>query len=280
MTSMTSILARLGKSFRYGAEMLVRICALAERRCALCRNPFFPEQGENVRSRLFCPSCRPLMMRREAGFCPHCGEPSAVPDAPLVPCGECLRKLPPWNDFLFYGIYEGALRELILKAKFGGSISALDVLGHLLAERCADHYSSAMLPQVVIPVPLHTSRLRERGLDQCLELARPVAKALGIPLYADVLRKVLATRPQEGLSRERRCELHQPFAASPEVNGLRILLLDDVCTTGSTLKRAAECLLEAGAFSVDVAVLARASRHSGSMDSKSGTGKGGSLSLP
>lgn len=277
---MTSVLVRLGKNLRYGAEMLARICGLTECRCALCREPFFPEKGKDVRTSLFCPSCRPLMAHREAGFCPYCGEPSAVPDAPLVPCSECLRKLPPWNDFLFYGIYEGALRELILKAKFGGSISALDVLGQMLAERCAEHYASAMLPQVVVPVPLHMSRLRERGLDQCLELARPVAKALDIPLYSNVLRKVLATRPQEGLSRERRCELHQPFAASPEVNGLRILLLDDVCTTGSTLMRAAECLLEAGAFSVDVAVLARASRHSISMDSKSGTGKGGSLSLP
>jgi len=277
---MTSVLARLGKSFRYGAEMLVHICALAERRCALCREPFFPEQGEDIRKSLFCPSCRTLIARREAGFCPHCGEPSSVPDAPLVPCGECLRKLPPWNNFLFYGIYEGALRELILKAKFGGSISALDVLGQLLAERCAEHYASAMLPQVVVPVPLHTSRLRERGLDQCLELARPVAKALDIPLYADVLRKVMATRPQEGLSRERRCELHQPFTASPEVDGLCILLLDDVCTTGSTLMRAAECLLEAGALSVDVAVLARASRHSTPEVSKSDTGKGESLSLP
>ncbi len=202
------------------------------------------------------------MKRREAGYCPHCGEPSAIADAPLVPCGECLRKLPPWNDFLFCGIYEGALRDLILSAKFGGSLSSLDALGRMLAERCAEHYASALVPQIVVPVPLHVSRLRERGLDQCLELARPLAKALNIPLRGDLLWKVLATRPQEGLSRERRCELRQPFAASPELRGLRILLLDDVCTTGSTLSRATECLLEAGAASVDVAVLARASRHS------------------
>lgn len=253
-------LRRLLSLGRCGLSFLSRFCVLEERRCAFCREPFLPEG--KAAPRLFCPGCLPGFQRREAGFCPHCGEPSAVADAPLVPCGECLQKLPPWDEFLFYGIYEGALRELILCGKFGGGLDALHALGLLLAEVCTEHYSAALPPQAIVPLPLHPSRLRERGLDQCLELARPAAKALGIPVRTDLLRRVAASVPQSTLDRENRRKLRQPFEAVPEVSGLRILLLDDVCTTGATLARATECLREAGAFSVDVLVAARASRHS------------------
>ena len=239
-------------------SFLSRVCLLEERRWVCCREPFLPD-GHAV-SRIFCPECMPRFPHREAGFCPHCGEPSAVADAPVVSCGECLQKLPPWNEFLFYGIYEGELRELILSGKFGGGLDALHSLGLLLAEVCTEHYSAALPPQAIAPLPLHPSRLRERGLDQCLEMARPVAKALGIPIRTDL--RVSASVPQSTLDRENRKKLRQPFEAAAEASGLRILLLDDVCTTGATLARATECLLSAGAFSVDVLVAARASRHS------------------
>jgi ComF family protein len=173
-----------------------------------------------------------------------------------------LQKLPPWNDFLFHGIYEGALRELILRGKFNGSLDALESLGRMLAALCKEHYSTALPPQVLIPMPLHQSRLRERGLDQCLEMARPLARALDIPLRPDLLRRVSTAAPQASLDREARKRLRQPFVASPEVAGLRILLIDDICTTGATLSRATEALLAAGALSVDVAVVARTSLHS------------------
>ena len=259
-TGWAGLLPRLLSLGRQGASFLSCFCALEERRCAFCREPFMPEG--RAASRLFCPSCLPHFQRREAGFCPHCGEPSAVADAPVVPCGECLQKLPPWNEFLFYGIYEGELRELLLRGKFSGGLDALHALGLLLAEVCAEHYSAALPPQAIVPLPLHPSRLRERGLDQCLEMARPVAKALGIPVRTDLLYRVAASVPQSTLDRDSRRKLRQPFEATTEASGLRVLLLDDVCTTGATLERATECLLAAGAFSVDVVVAARASRHS------------------
>ena len=239
---------------------LLRSGILAERRCVACHEPFAPAEGA-VLSALFCSACRPALRRREAGYCPHCGEPSALTDAPIVPCGSCLQALPPWNDFLFHGLYEGALRELILRGKFGGGLDALEALGRILAELCQKHYEASLPPQVIIPLPLHPSRLRERGLDQCLEMARPVARALHVPLRKDLLLRAVATVPQATLDRAERKKLRQSFSASPEVNGLRILLLDDVCTTGATLSRATECLLAAGALSVDVAVVARTSLH-------------------
>ncbi|WP_458399284.1 phosphoribosyltransferase family protein [Mailhella sp.] len=256
-------------AFGKTVSVLTSFLMLEERRCASCREPFVPRE-RGAAEQLFCPACLPSFQRRQAGYCPHCGEPYALSDAPVVPCGECLQKLPPWNEFLFYGIYEGELRELIMRGKFSGSLDALHSLGLLLAEICAEHYSAGLVPDVVVPLPLHPARLRERGLDQCLEMARPVAKALGIPVRNDILRRKAASVPQSTLDREKRKKLHQPFAASPEAAGLRILLLDDVCTTGATLSRAAECLLQAGAASVDVVVAARASRHSSPPSGRSG----------
>lgn len=238
-----------------------RFFGLDERRCVLCREPFSPEEG-GVLAEMLCPACRPLLRRRTAGFCPHCGEPFALEEAPLTPCESCLQALPPWDGFLFFGLYEGALRDLVLSAKFGGSLPSLDILGHLMSEVCVEHYASAPKPHCIVPVPLHRSRLQERGFNQSVELARPLARALDIPLYYDRLVRVKATVPQASLKREQRRELRQPFFASPEVSGLRVLLLDDVCTTGATLTRAAQSLREAGASRVDVVVAARTSRHS------------------
>ena len=248
-------------AMRTAFARLVRLGILDERRCVACHEPFVPTGEETALSSWFCPACRPAFRRREAGYCPHCGEPSALADAPIVPCGNCLQTLPPWNDFLFHGIYEGPLRELILRGKFGGGLDALEALGRIMAELCAKHYEASLPPQVIIPLPLHPSRLRERGLDQCLEMARPVARTLHVPLRKDLLRRAVAAVPQASLDRGERKKLCQAFSASAEVNGLRVLLLDDVCTTGATLSRATECLLAAGALSVDVAVAARTSLH-------------------
>ena len=243
---------------------------LAERRCVFCREPFEPDLAgedaaffsvEAVKAGFLCPSCRKTFRRREAGYCPCCGEPSALEDAPCMPCASCLQKLPPWRDFLFFGIYAGPFRELVLRAKFHGGLAALDVLGRLLAGICAEHYAVTARPDVIVPMPLHAARLRERGFNQCRELARHVADVLDVPVRTDILVKKLALRPQSSLTREERTALGQPFAAAESVEGLHVLLIDDVCTTGSTLKRAAECLLKAGAARVDAAVLARASRH-------------------
>ena len=258
----SGVISRFPEAVRKAASFLASFCALQERRCVVCHEPFLPEDGGTSLQVLFCPSCRPSLGRREAGYCPHCGEPAALADAPIVPCGDCLQKLPLWNDFLFHGIYEGALRELILRGKFNGGLDALDALGSMLASLCVEHYSVVLPPQVLIPLPLHPSRLRERGLDQCLEIARPLAKALDIPLRLDLLRRVSVAVPQASLDREARKKLCQPFEASPEVTGMRVLLLDDICTTGATLSRATEALLEAGALSVDVVVVARTSLHS------------------
>ena len=245
---------------------LLHAAGLHERRCTACLTPFEPEteQGIGVAavSRMLCPACRVKIIRREAGCCPYCGEPSAFADAPCTPCGECLRKLPPWREFLFFGIYEGLLRDLILRGKFGADMSALRFLGELLAGLCSEYYEAAPLPNAIVPMPLHVGRLRDRGYNQCREMARPLALRLELPVRNDLLFRSEATPAQASLDREHRLSMRQPFTAGEAVRGMRILLLDDVCTTGTTLTRAVECLMDGGAVSVDVVVVARASRHS------------------
>ena len=250
-------------------QSFLRLAGFRERRCVACREPFeapAPAEAEPSLPALLelscCSDCRPRLRRRENGYCPYCGEPSVIEDAPCMPCASCIAKLPPWQDFLFYGIHEGLLRELILRAKFSGSLSVLDMLGRLLAALCAEHYASAPLPDIIVPMPLHVSRLRERGFDQCAEMAKFVGRRLGVPV-GHALVRVEASSPQSSRTREERRKMGQPFRCAGDVQSLHVLLLDDVCTTGTTLERAATCLLAAGASRVDVAVLSRASAHGG-----------------
>ncbi|MBP3730191.1 MAG: ComF family protein [Mailhella sp.] len=217
--------------------------------------------GAGAEERFLCEHCRPLLKRRNGGHCPYCGEIFAFEDAPCVPCASCLQKLPLWADFMFYGVHEGLLRDLIVRAKFGGSLSILNFLGSLLAELCARHYAVSPGPDAVLPLPLHSSRLRARGFSQCAEMARQVARAVDAPLQCGLLEKKCATQPQAGLDREERKKLPQVFRVSGDAGGMHVLIVDDVCTTGTTLARAAECLASAGAARVDVAVLARTPLH-------------------
>ena len=114
---------------------------------------------------------------------------------------------------------------------------------------------------MILPVPLHGARLRERGYNQALEIARPVARALDVPLDYQSLVRVRATVPQTGMTlAARRKNLRGAFAwrSGTEVQDRRVALVDDVMTTGSTVQAAAQCLRTAGAQEVEIWVIARA----------------------
>lgn len=241
---------------------LLHASSLDERRCILCHIPFSPIHPAEPAPRTatpLCPSCRALLRLRTGGCCPSCGEPAPFADAKPEPCEKCRNTPPPWEHFRFYGAYGGALKTLLLRGKFGADPAVLHLLGRFLAHACAD----LPKPDAVVPVPLHAARLRERGFNQCQELARPLADALGAPLMPELLHRRRPTRHQVGLSEaERLANLESAFSASPRVRGRRILLVDDTCTTGTTLRRAAVALLDQhGAAAVDVAVVARTPRE-------------------
>lgn len=216
-------------------------------RCLLCG-------AAGDRGRDLCAGCRrDLLPNRPC--CPRC----ALPLAAAAPaCGECLRSEPPfaaaWAPFR----YAHPLDLLEARFKFHADLAAGRVLASLMIERLAA--DAPARPEVIVPVPLHHARLGERGYNQALELARPLARASGIRMCHDLLRRVRATPAQTGLdAKARRRNLRDAFAltATDELPE-HVVLLDDVMTTGATLREAARCLGRAGVQRVDVWALARA----------------------
>ncbi len=236
----------------------LRATGLDEKRCAACREPFQPPPGSRGMTAVLCPDCVARLPRRTAGYCPRCGEVTADPAAPCTPCGACLADDPPWTAFRLYGVFDGLLRDMLHRGKYGSDEACLDALGGLLAEVCGD----LPRPDAVVPMPLHPERLRKRGYNQCREMARPLARALDAPVRDDLLIRQRPTRPQTELKRRDRLRnLDGAFLGLPAAYGLHVLLADDTATTGTSLRRAAHALLGAGARRVDVVVAAHASLH-------------------
>ncbi|MBU4319560.1 MAG: ComF family protein [Nitrospinae bacterium] len=154
---------------------------------------------------------------------------------------------------LNYGIYSDALAEAINLMKFSGLRRLANPMGKL--------FLNLEMPECdgIIPVPLSKSALRESGFNQALLMAKVISKKLKTPLYMDMLLKRKDTLPQVGLSaKERMKNLKGAFKTSGKINKLRLLLLDDVMTTGATARECSKTLMSAGAKEVIVITLARA----------------------
>lgn len=218
--------------------------ALWPRTCLLCSDP----AGVNPH---FCSGCAAALPWLGPA-CRRCASP--LPHV-AASCGNCQRE-----NFAFTHVhaafrYRAPVDALIQRLKYARDLPLARVLGETWLEHPADR----RLPDVIVPVPLHTSRLRERGFNQSLELARPLARHLDIRLAPDALARVRATAPQAGLAPAQRARnVRDAFQARYALSGRRVALLDDVMTTGHTADAAACAALEAGAQSVAVWVLARA----------------------
>src|SRR5690606_36802438 len=153
-------------------------------------------------------------------------------------------------------VYAAPLDRLLPRFKFHHDLAA----GRLLSQLMAQGLAGAERPQALLPVPLHRARLRQRGYDQALELARPLASAIRIPLLPDALRRERATAPQSRLdAAHRQRNLRGAFAVAPAARlPAHVALVDDVMTTGATLYAAAIALRRAGVARVDAWVCARA----------------------
>lgn len=190
---------------------------------------------------LACPGCDLHLDPGERGFCAAC-EPLLEP---LQDCGL--------GAAYAYG---GPLSDAIRRFKYSGRSELAGPLGALLAE-AALSLSGAV--DLVVPIPLHPDRLRLRGFDQAALLARPVARALGVPLRVGALRRVRDTRSQAGLrGSERATNVRGCFVGLLGADDKRVLLVDDVRTTGATLAAAREALVQAGATSIRTLTLAAA----------------------
>lgn len=221
-----------------------------ERRCPCCAQPF-------ASGSVFCSSCMAAMPRRSGGFCPVCGELYAGgPSLPNDICPACLERRPPWGKAYFHAAYSGLLRDLVLGLKFGGHLHLARGLAAMLSGH-PDLCDAKSAYDFIVPTPLHCARFAERGFNQAGEIARFLGKALDLPICFALERKI-ATRHQVGLSRRERVKnLRGAFDVVFNVRGCKILLLDDVMTTGATFASATRSLLEAGAALVDVIAPAR-----------------------
>lgn len=218
---------------------------LLPRRCLLCGAP--GQQGLDL-----CGGCAAELPRNDP-CCPRCALPIAIP-APL--CGSCQRRPPPWERAIVPYRYAFPLDRLETRFKFGGELAS----GALLSALWLRAAKPASLPQAIVPVPLSRERLLERGFNQALELARPIARALGLPLLPRLLRRVRHTTPQSALGRrERLRNVRGAFALAPGVSPpSEVALLDDVLTSGATLRECARVLRRAGARRIEVWAIARA----------------------
>ncbi len=217
-------------------------------RCILCGRA-----GHNGRD--VCQCCAmELPYLRSA--CRRCAIPLSEPGI----CGRCQQKAPSFDSAYAVFDYGPPVAQLIQGLKFNGKLYNARLLGVLMAERLAQVTADA--PDMLIPVPLHPVRLRQRGFNQALELARPVAQVLGLPLQPEFCRRRLATTPQTGLdAKARRRNLKHAFAVCGAPVG-HVALLDDVMTTGTTVEMLARTLKRAGVERVDVWLCARAALQS------------------
>ncbi len=187
--------------------------------------------------------------------CEICAEP--LP-APASYCGRCLARPPRFHRVRTPYLYAAPVDGLVLGLKFNGRLARGRLLGELLARHLLATGASADL---LLPVPLHLSRLRERGFNQAMELARPVAQRLGIPLSAGTLRRVRRTATQSELPfRQRGGNVRNAFSVRGRLDDLRIAVVDDVVTTGNTADAVARALRAAGAARVEIWAPARAGR--------------------
>jgi ComF family protein len=204
-----------------------------------------------------CAECRAALPWNDSA-CARCALPLPQPAAL---CGRCLRRPPPQGATLAPLRYAEPVDQLLTALKFGHSLAAGRALSQLLRD-CADLPPLLAGVTLATAVPLHRQRLRERGYNQALELLRPLLVGRGITLALDALQRARVTAAQTGLdAAQRRRNLRRAFTADPAtVAGHRVLLMDDVITTGATAAEAARTLLAAGAIEVRVLAVARVAR--------------------
>lgn len=199
-----------------------------------------------------CADCAAELPRNRS-CCARCALPLAVPAAL---CGECQRRAPPWESAWAPFRYGWPLDRLESRFKFGRDLAA----GRTLATLWQREAAPLPLPRLLLPVPLHTGRLRQRGYNQALELAKPLARHFGLSLRHDVLLRQRGTIAQTELDAvTRRRNVRGAFAVrAATVLPAHVAILDDVMTTGATLAECARVLKCSGAQRVDVWALARA----------------------
>jgi ComF family protein len=225
------------------------------RSCRSCERVLYGEPNP-----CFCGDCWRDVALLSGPCCPSCGKPfkseTALLYSPSHRCGDCRQKPPRFDRAVAAGAYEGVLAKAIQLLKYGGNTRLAGPLADLMVPS-GSRFEAA---DALVPVPLHPRRLRERDYNQALLLCDAVGKRMGLEVIPDGLERVRETPPQTGLPLEdRKRNVRKAFAVkrADRITGRRLILVDDVLTTGATANECARMLKRAEAKSVGVLTLAR-----------------------
>jgi ComF family protein len=211
-----------------------------------------------------CTGCLNEIETIEPPLCQVCGLPLAA-DRHIAICDRCQSSPLQIDGLRAYAIHGGPLRKAIHQFKYEDLRGLAALLGRLMADGWNRLAPPGLELDVVVPVPLHRSRQQQRGYNQAALLARELGACLRLPVIEDVVVRSRATTPQVDLNvQARRANVHGAFEClGQSLSGKRVLLVDDVCTSGATLEAASMALRGAGAFSVWACTLTRARPNTG-----------------
>lgn len=213
--------------------------------CALCR--------VRTEGSALCTVCLEELPWKKGG-CVCCGRDLVSAEH----CGQCIQTPPPYHHTICIFHYQTPIDHFVLSLKFAEKLIYAKLLGDLMAVEIKQRYAEKNKPEWIIPVPLHPTRLKERGYNQAVEIARSVSRALQIPIQKHCCTRVLPTLPQASTTAdERRKNMKQAFAVDPTFSAKHVAIVDDVLTTGSTVTELAMVLKKAGVGRIDVWCCAR-----------------------
>ena len=213
---------------------------------------------------VLCPPCRAQYLGQGRGQlrhrCRQCANPLADIEVALL-CGRCVRHRPAYDATVTAFDYAAPVDQLLLQLKFGARLALAPLLAELL-HVAIQQQQTWEAPQLLCPVPLGPARLAERGFNQALEIARPLARLLDVPLQPRLALRVRDTRAQSSVApQERRANLAHAFAIAPEhgalLQGGHVGIVDDVMSSGHTVNALAAACKHAGAVKVSILVVAR-----------------------
>ncbi|MBN2804706.1 MAG: ComF family protein [Deltaproteobacteria bacterium] len=232
--------------------------------CISCKTPIFNSIYDDHLSSLFCPVCKDAILRPYLGRCTRCADQFENSNKNHL-CSSCIKHPPQFKKIYPAFLYGGPIADAVLKMKFEPCSALTGILGKIMIseikKRNTDNDIKGTI-DIIIPIPLHRKRLKQRGFNQSALIAKSLSKEIKIPVDMYNLRRNGNLPPQTGKSRKERLKRLEGvfYLKKPNVyKDKNILLLDDVVTTTATVRAATKMIIEqGGAKSVTVICLARA----------------------
>ena len=226
------------------------LCGYSSQQAAIC-SPVTMSNAEQLHTNI-CLPCRKNLPILPQG-CRQCAQFLHSATEALL-CADCLTQAPPFDKIYALFPYVPPITAFIIQLKFYQQLTYAKAFSQLFLDRIKSHwYRDRALPDLIVPMPLHRIRLRQRGFNQAVEIAKPLAKQLSLPLDLTGIVRIKPTLAQSALSaKARKQNMRRAFAAKRCYTGLNIAVLDDVITTGHTMTAFCQVLKQYGARHIDV----------------------------